>query len=253
MKLSKAQIKAHNEVMDLVNSDRPLKDDEKEFILDNFHEGATNINSSAGAFFTPRALARDFALEVNGGDVIDLCAGIGALGYAVELKCDSLTCVEINHEYLRIGKRILPDANWIHSSVFEVDYDRVWDWAISNPPFGNIREHGFSGEYTGSNFEFKVIEQASMIAHYGAFILPQSSTPFLYSGRAFYEEKQNERVKKFTEQTGIQMEFNCGIDTAVFKNDWRGVSPICEIVICEFQPEKQQKEELQFDLFGEAA
>src|SRR5690348_1627910 len=115
MKLTKPQIKAHKEAMALVDCNRPLKDDEKEFILDNFQEAATHINSAAGAFFTPRGLARDFAIEVNGGSAykqrcIDLCAGIGSLAYAVEQNVGSLVCVEVNPEYARIGKRIVPDA-----------------------------------------------------------------------------------------------------------------------------------------------
>jgi predicted RNA methylase len=254
MKLSKAQIKAHEQVMELVHSDRALKDAEKEFILDNFHEGATNINSAAGAFFTPRSLARDFSIEVDGGHVIDLCAGIGGLGYAVELKCDSLTCVEINQEYLSIGKRILPNANWIHASVFDADYGMVWDWAISNPPFGAIKEGSFKGKYTGSQFEYKVMEVASRIARLGAFIIPQMSANFRYSGKQHFSEEESDKARKFREQTGIVMGANCGIDTAMYKDDWKGVSPICEIVICEFelQPE-ENKESDQLDMFAEAA
>lgn len=253
MKLTKPQIKAHQEVMALVDCGRPLKDFEKEFILDNFHEGATNINSVAGAFFTPRGLARDFALEVNGGDVIDLCAGIGSLSYAVEQKSDSLTCVEINPEYLKIGQRIVPEARWISASVFseEVANLGLFDWAISNPPFGAVKEDGFSGKYTGSQFEFKVVELASRLAHFGAFILPQMSTPFRYSGQQCYREDVADKLKKFLEQTGISMEFNCGIDTAIFKDEWKGVSPICEIVICEF--DHAIKQESQLDMFAEAA
>jgi predicted RNA methylase len=249
VKLSKAEIRAHDQVMQLVHSDRPLNDEEKEFILDNFNEGATNINSAAGAFFTPRSLARDFAIEINGGDVIDLCAGIGMLSYAVEHKCDSLTCVEINAEYIEVGKRILPGANWIHSSVFDVNYSKLWDWAISNPPFGAIKENSFKGVYSGAQFEYKVMEVASKISHYGAFIIPQMSANFRFSGSQNFKEEESDKARKFREQTGILMEPNCGIDTAMYKDDWKGVSPICEIVICEFE----HKPKSQLDLFAEAA
>jgi predicted RNA methylase len=249
VKLSKAEIRAHDQVMQLVHSDRPLNDEEKEFILDNFNEGATNINSAAGAFFTPRSLARDFAIEINGGDVIDLCAGIGMLSYAVEHKCDSLTCVEINAEYIEVGKRILPGANWIHSSVFDVNYSKLWDWAISNPPFGAIKENSFKGVYSGAQFEYKVMEVASKISHYGAFIIPQMSANFRFSGSQNFKEEESDKARKFREQTGILMEPNCGIDTAMYKDDWKGVSPICEIVICEFE----HKPKSQLDLFAVAA
>lgn len=259
MKLTKSQIKAHKEAMALVDCGRRLKDDEKEFILDNFHEGATHINSSAGAFFTPRGLACDFAIEVDGGDTdkvrcIDLCAGIGALSYAVEQKVGALVCVEMNPEYARIGKRIVPDAEWIVCSVFD---PRVLElgqfrWAISNPPFGAIPADGFKGKYTGSQFEYRVIEVASRLADFGAFILPQMSAPFRYSGQESFSYDESDKARKFREQTGIEMEPNCGIDTSLYQRDWRGVSPVCEIVVCEFErPEAEQV--AQTDMFAEAA
>lgn len=251
MKLTKPEIKAHTEAMALVDCGRPLKDDEREFILDNFHEGATNINSSAGAFFTPRGLARDFAIEVNDGRCIDLCAGIGGLSYAVQQKVGSLVCVELNPEYARIGKRIVPEAEWIAGSVFTAAINGRFRWAISNPPFGAIKADGWKGKYTGSAFEYRVIELASRLADLGAFIIPQGSAPFRYSGVQSFRNEDSDKTAKFFEQTGILMEPGCGVDTAIYKGDWRGVSPICEIVLCEFtSPVVGAK---QASLFGEAA
>lgn len=254
MKLTKPQIKAHAEAMALVDCGRPLKDDEREFILDNFHEGATNINSAAGAFFTPRGLARDFAIEVNGGRVVDLCAGIGSLSYAVEQKVSGLVCIELNPEYARIGKRIVPDAEWIVGSVFAPRSLGRFRWAISNPPFGAIRADGFTGKYTGSQFEYCVIELASRMADFGCFILPQMSAPFRLSGRQQYCREETDKARKFREQTGIEMEHGCGVDTAIYRDEWRGVSPVCEIVICEFErPNVIPSGANQLALFGEAA
>lgn len=255
MKLTKPQIKAHREAMALVDCGRRLKDDEREFIIDNFHEGATHINSSAGAFFTPRGLARDFAIEVDGGDTgisrcIDLCAGIGSLAYAVEEKVGSLICIEMNPEYARIGKMICPDAEWIVGSVFDQRNLGRFRWAISNPPFGAIPSHGFKGKYTGSQFEYRVIEIASRIADFGAFILPQMSAPFRFSGQRMFTDEEGEKARKFREQTSIFMEPNCGIDTSVYRSDWRGVSPVCEIVVCEFDAPLA---DAQSQLFEEAA
>lgn len=259
MKLTKPQIKAHNEAMALVDCGRRLKDDEKEFILDNFHEGATHINSSAGAFFTPRALARDFAIEVDGGNTdkarcIDLCSGIGSLAYAVEHKVGSLVCVEMNPEYARIGKRIVPDAEWIVCSAFD---QRVLElgrfrWAISNPPFGAIAADGFKGKYTGGQFEYRLIELASRLSDFGAFILPQMSAPFRYSGQQSFSYEESDKARKFREQTGIDMEPNCGIDTSAYRNEWRGVSPVCEIVVCEFEAPEAERVAQQ-EMFAEAA
>lgn len=257
MKLTKPQIKAHKEAMALVDCGRRLKDDECEFILDNFHEGATHINSSAGAFFTPRGLARDFSIEVDGGNTdksrcIDLCAGIGSLSYAVQQKVGSLVCVEMNPEYARIGKRIVPDAEWIVASVFDVMELGRFRWAISNPPFGAIPAHGFKGKYTGSQFEYRVIELASRMADFGAFILPQMSAPFRFSGQQSFSYEESDKARKFREQTGIVMEPNCGIDTSIYRNEWRGVSPVCEIVVCEFDRPVAVTTE-QADMFSEAA
>lgn len=255
-KLTKREIKAHNEAMELVDCDRPLHDEEKEFILDNWQESATHVNSAAGAFFTPRGLARDFAIEVDGsstalGPCIDLCAGIGCLAYHVAHKFDRVICVEINPEYARIGKRVVPEAEWLVCSAFD---HRVLElglcsWAISNPPFGSIKAADYQGAYRGSHFEYKVIELASRLAHFGAFIIPQMSAPFRYSGRQSFERDETEKAAKFREQTGVVIEPSCGIDTAIYKNDWRGVSPICEIVVCEFD-RPVVKQNLTTDLFG---
>jgi len=105
MKLSKVQVKAHDEAMALVALERDLTDSEKEFVLDNFHEGATHMNSAAGAFFTPRTLARDFAIEVQGRTIVDLCAGIGGLAHAVI------------HNYLVLIPQRLYSCGGIHNAL----------------------------------------------------------------------------------------------------------------------------------------
>jgi hypothetical protein len=159
-------------------------------------------------------------------------------------------CVELNPEYARIGKRIVPGATWIVGSVFDPAQLGRFAWAISNPPFGSIPAHGFKGKYTGSQFEYRVIEIASRMADFGAFILPQMSAPFRYSGQQCYREDETDKARKFREQTGIVMEPGCGVDTSIYKNEWRGVSPVCEIVVCEFErPVAKAKSEL----FEEAA
>ena len=249
-KLSKAQIKAHNEAVALVDSDRPLKDDEKEFVFDNWQESAVHINSAAGAFFTPRGLARDLAFDVGSGRIVDLCAGIGALAYHAAHKATALVCVEINPHYARIGKRLVPEAQWVVASIFDPAVEALgrFDSAISNPPFGNIRADEFRGFYSGSAFELKALEVASRIADSATFLLPQASTPFRFSGHQCYSRVDNEKLQKFEKQTGITMEMGCGVDTSFYRNDWKGVSPLCEIVCCDFpkpQPPRQD------DLFSQ--
>jgi len=45
------------------------------------------------------------------------------------------------------------------------------------------------------------------------------------------------------------MEFNVGINTAYYANEWHGVAPVCEIVCCDFTEKTGQ---LTFDMFATA-
>ncbi|HRE87519.1 MAG TPA: methyltransferase [Myxococcota bacterium] len=251
MKITKAQAKLHNEALGLVeaSSSRRLTLDERAFIVEHYHEGATHMNGLAGAFFTPPGLARDFALHVSGRRIVDLCAGIGGLSFAC---CDDsvtdMICVELNPEYARVGRAVMPDARWIEGSVFDPETIRQVgrvDTAVSNPPFGAIPAAGFEGKYTGGLFEYRLIELASRIARGGAFIIPQMSAPFAYSGRPGFVHAESERSRRFTEQTGLVMEAGIGVDTAIYRNTWKGVSPICEIVVCDFEATLDQVEHVE--------
>lgn len=84
-KLTKAQRKAHQEAETILTQDR-LSDDDKDFVFENWHQGAEHNIGTAGAFFTPTGLAADFAFDGGGRRVIDLCAGIGVLAYYVHHK-----------------------------------------------------------------------------------------------------------------------------------------------------------------------
>lgn len=255
-KLSKQKIKAHNEAEKLLKKDT-LTFDEKLFVFENWQEGANNINSEAGAFFTPFGLARDMNLEISGNKIVDLCAGIGMLSFvAYHLGgIKDITCIELNHNYYSVGKKLLPEANWINGSIFDINVINSlprFNTAISNPPFGKIKtgidEIKNQLKYKGSEFDLMTIEIASMIADKCTFILPQMSTPFRYSGSSdgFQDlrEKQGcynlggqdlpKKVDKFIKETGFDFDFNVGIDTSAYVYDWKGVSPICEIINIEF-------------------
>lgn len=236
MKLTKPQIKLHTQACELLKKET-LTDDDKEFVLDNWQEGATNINSVAGAFFTPRGLSSDAMIEVQGigGKFIDLCAGIGGLSYAAKDYNEKreFTCVELNYDYAGVGKKIMPEANWIIGSIFDLPDYRIYDVAISNPPFGNIKT-GRDIDGLGA-FEFATIYKASKIAKYGVFILPQMSTPFRYSGHNCYSERIEEKLKRFIDKTGIKFQMNCGIDTSYYLKYWHGVAPVCEVVFFDFE------------------
>lgn len=280
-KLTKPQAKAHQQACDLLSKDT-LTEDEKFFVLENWQESASHINTISGAFFTPFDLARDFAIETFPGRVIDLCAGIGMLSFAMRCKHQwdraplDITCIEINPDYVAVGRKILPEARWIEASVFDVlDMEfGHFDIAISNPPFGRVTrpEGKRAPRYRGAEFEFHVIDIAAHLASYGAFILPQMSSGFRYSGSQDYRRDTTGKAVDFQNATGIYLGPNCGIDTAVYQDCWRGVSPICEIVCCDFEekhvepvPVVQAVEDTrpaakedaapigQLNLFGEAA
>ncbi|MGN8119912.1 methyltransferase [Labrys sp. 22185] len=250
-KLSKAEIKAHAEAEALLGKD-VLSEDEKDFVLENWHPGAENNVAAAGAFFTPTDLAADFALEPGQGRVIDLCAGIGGLAYWVRQRSKwrgevELTCVEINPRFVEIGRMLLPEARWICADV--LDWRQWWkeelagtmfDWAIANPPFGKLATSG--GRRGFKSFEFAVIDVASQIADNGVFILPQASSSFRYSGCLCFERLTSGPGVEFKQRTGLFMECGIGIDTSICRDQWRGVAPLCDIVTMEFAEWRERRQ-----------
>ena len=239
MKLTKQQRKLHQEACDLLGKD-DLTYDEKWFVLENWHEGATNNNGASGAFFTPPELASDFGLDVGGGSIIDLCAGIGTLSFVYyHHRCHGekpqIACVEINPEYVEVGKKIFPEANWICADIFDIwrDLGR-FDWAIANPPFGNLSRGYAAPRYAGSLFEYKILDLASHMADYGTFLLPHNSAGFRYSGAQCYARHENAQYRKFAKETGLFLDAGCGVDTTYYADGWKGVKPCVEIVCCDF-------------------
>ncbi|PZP69504.1 MAG: methyltransferase [Delftia acidovorans] len=275
-KLTKVEAKLHAQACELLKKPT-LTEDDKDFVLKNWNEGATHVNGAAGAFFTPYDMAFDFTIDAigqggYGGRIIDLCAGIGMLSYACwhrSHKLARITCVERNPDYLAVGQKILPEADWILADVMDLPKMDIggFDVAISNPPFGAIKRAGNSPRYSGSEFEFHVIDIASHLAMSGAFIVPQMSAGFNYSGRPCYERQSDGRAVAFQKLTGLHFEAGCGIDTSFYINEWKGVSPMCEIVCIEFSEKIEvvdtapaivrqgcvANDNAQSDLFGVAA
>ena len=79
-----------------------------------------------------------------------------------------------------------------------------------------------------------MIDIASEIADNGAFILPQGSASFRYSGRQCFERLTSGAGVEFEQRTGLFMDCGIGIDTSIYRDQWRGVAPLCEIVTVEF-------------------
>lgn len=252
-KLTKPQIKAHREACAILTKDR-LNDDEREFVVENWMESANHINSAAGAFFTPLELAMTFAVEVSGGAmqggrVIDLCAGIGVLSLAVHWhnarnNVARMVCIEQNPDYVSVGRKVLPEAEWICGDVFDLPPSiGKFDFAIANPPFGK------GGPIKGVTLDLNVVAVASRLAEYGVFILPQMSCPFRYSGQQNYEPRIEPAYARFHEKTGITLEPSCGIDCDFARDQWRGVAPRVEVCIADFGEHCEVRQARPLDLF----
>ena len=220
-KLSREDQVRHSQAEEILTK-TALTHDEKEFVLDNYQPGGRHMNAMAGAFFTPRDLARDMMIEVGGLNVVDLCAGIGSLAYAYEQATyeeHKIVCLEINPDYVEVGKKIVPEAEWICADIREYCFMRgEFDCAFSNPPFGRV--NGVS------NFEYVVVEKADWITGgRGTFILPQTSTPYKFSGHSHFERVQSTKYEGWSKKTGLTFDFNCGLDTSVHQDSWNGIKP----------------------------
>lgn len=249
-KLTRVETARHEKACALIAEDRILTADESIFVAESWHEGASHLNTRASAHFTPWEYAEHAAIEADAPRVLDLCAGIGTLSLAVAQhraarnEGDHITMVEINPDYAAVARRILPQAEVIVGSVFDKGLTaelaaRDFDIVMSNPPFGTFasRDHPETPRYTGRDLHYAVIDIAADLATYGVFVLPQNACPFRYSGRQsllWLKPDQNPAYDKFTKETGISLEMNCGIDTADLPA-FRGVNITTEIALADFR------------------
>lgn len=236
-RVTKKESQLRLKVMELVYSDRQLTEDDKEFIFNNYRGDGIG---ATGAFFTPEMLAWDFMLDAGcSDDCIELCAGIGRLSYYqfIRNKPSHITCVELNPEYVLIGKRVLPQAEWITGDALQYTPDRFYRVAYGNPPFGKINTSGaYTGRYTGSEFEYKIIDRAREYSSYGVWIVPQGSAGFKYSGHTYYDRSiQSAKYIKFEKDTGLILHPGVGIDTSIYRDQWNGTKVTCESVLVDYQ------------------
>ncbi|MFG2847435.1 methyltransferase domain-containing protein [Kitasatospora sp. NPDC048296] len=241
--LSKDLAKLHRKAQALVDLDRPLTHSEREFVLDNWQESSTSANGLEGAFFTPPDLADAFALEAAGPEVqrvLDLCAGIGRLAWhcindlgAPERE---MVCVERNPAYVKVGRRVLPEARWVCADIFDLPEDLGrFDMVISNPPYGFVERSGDGPGVRSRRFEYHAVAIAAELARWGVFLIPQESAPFRFSGqRGGYREARSAEYARFERDTGLRLEMSISVDTSGVRDQWRGVSPATEMVFCDF-------------------
>lgn len=239
-RLSKAEIAAHRKACELLQRDT-LCDDAREYVLENWQESANHINSAAGAFFTPAGLALDAAIyavwyQDQPVRVLDLCAGIGALGLSCWWQSNrtaEVTCVELNPAYVEVGRKLFPEARWIEASADALPHDiGEFDCVIANPPFGKTAK--ISGPRYSGEDDLAIVDIAADLARWGVFILPSMSCPFEYSGRRHYQEKPSPKFERFHTSTGLSISCE-SIDTAYYAEGWRGVSPSVEVVTVDFE------------------
>lgn len=247
-KLSKQDAARHLEALALVDADRDLTHDERLFIIENYRPDATNLNGLTGAFFTPYGLAREMAIMFGcnyPATVIDLCAGIGTLSRAyldTDHEVRRLICIEINPEYVKVGRRLVPEADWIQASIYDVlpwktERPRL-DLALTNPPFGSVRTAQVG---TGLPTELQVVDLGLMTADRVAAILPPASAGHYYSGRQGYRDLAGTDQGRHYDALaarwpGLERVYS-SIDTAFYADQWKGVKPAVELIAFEVDRE----------------
>lgn len=237
-KISKEASKMHDQAVALIENGRQLVHAEKLFILEHWNPQASHNVGKTGTFFTPLDLACDFATEVVGvGILVDACAGIGALSFAEKIMsqataCKRHICLEINPEFVKVGKRILSEVEWIEADVFDAKtWERIGkiDEVISNPPFVKVDPINFTPRLKSSRGVYAMAEIAMRYAKRATFIVDQRSCPFMVSGRDFRKEVMNKQYETFRADVGVRFE-ETSIDTSYALNDWVGVKTQVEIV-----------------------
>lgn len=232
-RVSKAKIKLHFEACELVDSDEVLTLDQREFILENWNPMVSHNVTWNAAFFTPMSVTNDFMMETLNGDkrVVDLCAGIGRLAYAMWKRNlwyndqVEIVCVERDPEFIKVGKRVLPEATWVRGDIFD---ESTWkelgrfDEAISNPPYGLKVE---KNEWLKNGpSQFMAAEVAMKLAPVATFLLAQSDCPFQFSGVQSFRTVENNKYEKWSREVGVVFQPNCGLDLSYSAGEWDGLS-----------------------------
>ncbi len=247
-KLSKSERSRHDAACAVLQKTN-LNDDDREQVFTDWHPGAVIDAGKASAFFTPPGLAYDFEIDAHShGRILDACAGIGVLSWVLGTRYaysnsgarPDVTAIESNPAFVEIGRKLLPWVNWIQGDIFDPGKMDLgpFDAAMANAPFGRTQTETKSPRYKGACFELKLIDMLADHCDYGAFIIPQMSAPFDYSGRQRHRRRHTTESKRFEDQTGLILAEGCGVDCAYYKDDWHGVAPSVEIVTIDYDEQR---------------
>lgn len=217
-KMTKKMVKEHERVCNLLAVDRNLTKEEVEQVIVWWDPrySAGSISKSA-AFFTPWDIAQALVMMTCGshGRILDLCAGIGSLIWAVKAhngwnwdNVDEVVAVELNPEYVAVGQKLFPEVRWIQGSMLDQTLWRrlgKFDITYSNPPFGKVlTTHNTDRnipdtdwlEYQGPA-HLMAVEIAMRVTKLACgFILPQTDLPFTYSRDGSHSFKDPDRLSK---------------------------------------------------------
>ena len=91
--------------------------------------------------------------------------------------------------------------------------------------------------------EFHVIDIAAELADHGAFFIPQMSARFRYSGAPYFDRLQCGKGRDFGAQTGFEMNGGAGIDTAIFRDQWKDTAITCEVACFDFAESRELQRE----------
>jgi phospholipid N-methyltransferase len=219
--------------MELVDLERALTEDEVWFVLENYNPMANHNVGKGGIFFTPQGLARDFAVMVSPkGRVLDLCGGIGRLSHAVlhedqySHDITEIVAVEINPEFVRVGRKILPQVTWFEGSIFDFDLMGAlgaFDYAISNPPYGNIPVGVSEPMRIKTIAHLMAIEIALRASYNGcSMIIPYTDVEYDFNTGRQQTSNNLKRLKKAFPGISVTPE---PIDTTIYEDEWEGAAP----------------------------
>ena len=239
MRVSKKQTRQHDRLMAMLSSSDRLSVDQIESFYDDFVPSSMANTTKLNAFFTPQSVAQEISVfcDCDGSTVLDLAAGIGSLSYGIlssGRKPKRVVAIEINPEFVKIGKRLLPEVEWICGDIFDATAMKRlgrFDWVISNPPFNVPMPPDVKKDAGPVTSDLAAVVVALTVANDGMFILPQKSTPWKFSGRQTYEcSNPPTAVRRFMDRHP-SINFYCvSCDLAYCKDDWQDGITMPELV-----------------------